>query len=229
MTPVEPAKNVPIGHPDAPSAWEAAYMRFETPQQEIQKFRARLLSLGVGTWSRDLEILEVCCGRGSGLRAWHSLGFRRVGGLDLSPVLAGQYQGPGRIIVGDCRALPLRDASRDVIAVQGGLHHLLALPDDLDRALLEAARVLRPRGRLLIVEPWLTPFLRLMHGVCRLALVRRLSDKVDALATMIDHEKDTYFRWLSHSELIHASLRKVFVIEFERRRWGKFSCIARNH
>ena len=57
------------------AAWEAAYLRFETPQQEQEKFIKRLRSLGVETWDRGLTITELFCGRGNGLIAWQRLGF----------------------------------------------------------------------------------------------------------------------------------------------------------
>src|SRR5579872_2389451 len=48
--------------------WEAAYLRFETPEQEIQKFIGRLETLGVAEWSRQARIVELFCGRGGGLQ-----------------------------------------------------------------------------------------------------------------------------------------------------------------
>jgi ubiquinone/menaquinone biosynthesis C-methylase UbiE len=56
--------------------------------------------------------------------------------------------------------------------VQGGLHHLPELPRDLDKTLLEIKRVLRPQGRFVIVEPWHTPFLRIVHAFCNFSLAR---------------------------------------------------------
>src|SRR5579863_8906443 len=86
--------------------WEAAYLRFETPEQEIRKFVKRLRALGVCKWPPDAQIVELFCGRGNGLRALQSLGFTRVEGVDLSPSLVAQYQGSARCYVGDCRQLP---------------------------------------------------------------------------------------------------------------------------
>ena len=76
--------------------------------------------------------------------------------------------------MGDCHQLPFADASRDVVIIQGGLHHLPTLPDDLDRRLAEIHRVLRKDGQLVIVEPWLTTFLRCAHMICENRLARRL-------------------------------------------------------
>ena len=33
-------------------AWEQAYLRFETPDEEIRKFMRRLKTLGAAGWSR---------------------------------------------------------------------------------------------------------------------------------------------------------------------------------
>jgi ubiquinone/menaquinone biosynthesis C-methylase UbiE len=85
---------------------------------------------------------------------------------------------------------------RTFVIVQGGLHHLKTLPDDLQQTLSEAARVLRDNGVFVVVEPWLTTFLAFVHTVCRSRIARRVSLKIDALATMIDYERETYEQWL---------------------------------
>jgi SAM-dependent methyltransferase len=209
------------------SVWEDAYLRFETAEEEVEKFERRLRTLGADAWSRDSQVVELFCGRGNGLRALHQLGFTHVDGIDLSASLAGCYQGPGRIVVGDCRRLPYATATRDILIVQGGLHHLPELPGDLDQTLDEAARVLRPEGRLVVVEPWLTPFLRFVHVVCDIQLARFVSDKLDALATMIEHERATYEEWLKRPDLVLAALRRHFDAELETIAWGKLAFVGR--
>src|SRR5215470_963157 len=140
----------PLG--DTPDPWEDAYLRFETPEEEIRKFMARLNRAGAGQWSRDAEIVELFCGRGNGLIALHRLGFTRLGGVDLSPRLIAQYQGPAKCMVADCRKLPFANNSKDVLIVQGGLHHLPHLPTDLEQTFAEMQRVLRKDGRMMLVE-----------------------------------------------------------------------------
>jgi ubiquinone/menaquinone biosynthesis C-methylase UbiE len=205
--------------------WEQAYLRFESPEQEIRKFIGRLKFMGATKWPRNAKVVELFCGRGSGLRALHQLGFSEVEGIDLSPSLAAAYAGPGKILVGDCRQLPFENASKDILIVQGGLHHLPVLPDDLDQVLNEGARVLSKDGLLVVIEPWGTLFLSVSHALCRSGTIRRLSPKVDALATMIHYERKTYEQWLSHAELILDSLRNSFRCERCHFRWGKI-CFA---
>src|SRR5262249_49486579 len=156
-----------------PDPWEAAYLRFETPEEEILKFIGRLNRLGARQWHRDAEIVELFCGRGNGLVALQRLGFTRLEGEDLAPRLLAQYQGSARFIVADCRKLPFDDRSKDVLIVQGGLHHLLNLPADLDQTFSEMRRVLRKEGRVLFVEPWRTAFLTFVHFVSEIPVVRR--------------------------------------------------------
>ena len=209
-----------------PDPWEGAYLRFETPEQEIQKFIARLTRLGAPQWPLDAEIVELFCGRGNGLIALDRLGFTRIEGVDLSPRLIAQFKGSAKCTVADCRQLPFADRSKDVLIVQGGLHHLPALPDDLDRTFSEMQRVLRTSGRVMFVEPWRTPLLTFVHFVSELRLVRRLSNKMDAFATMIEYERRTYEQWIGQPELIKKIARAHFVPAHESFAWGKWNFIG---
>jgi ubiquinone/menaquinone biosynthesis C-methylase UbiE len=209
-----------------PDPWEAAYLRFETPEQEIQKFIKRLNRLGAAQWPRNAEIVELFCGRGNGLIALQRLGFTRIEGVDLSPRLVAQYRGPAKCVVGDCRQLPFANRSKDVVIVQGGLHHLPTLPEDLDQTFSEMRRVLRTDGRTVIVEPWLTPFLRFVHRVSENPLACRLSNRMDALATMIQFERRTYEQWLGQPELIKKIARAHFVPIHESFAWGKWNFVG---
>jgi SAM-dependent methyltransferase len=210
----------------AVSEWEAAYLRFETPEEEIQKFLRRLQRLGAGKWPRNAEIVELFCGRGNGLNALQRLGFTNLEGVDLSSRLIAQYKGPAKCYVADCRELPFANASKDVLIVQGGLHHLPVLPGDLARTFAEMRRVLRPTGRAMIVEPWRTLFLTFAHFVSDNPIVRRLSNKLDALATMTEHERPTYERWLSVPHMITELAHEHFVPVHESFAWSKWNFVG---
>ena len=197
-----------LAQPDP--AWEAAYRRFETPAAEVRKFTARLRRLGVLAWPRYAAIAELFCGRGNGLVALERLGFTRLTGVDLSPALLADYDGPAACVAADARALPFDDGSFDVVIIQGGLHHLERLPDDLDLVLAEVVRVLGPDGRFVAVEPWTTPFLTAAHTACRCAPLRAAWPKMDALAGMIERERTTYDAWLGRPELVRKSLAAPF-------------------
>jgi SAM-dependent methyltransferase len=155
------------------------------------------------------------------------LNFTNVEGVDLSAALVARYRGTARVIIGDCRDLPFESQSRDVLIVQGGLHHLPQLPSDLERTVGEVHRVLTPGGLFCVVEPWLTPFLSLVHGVCDNARARKLSAKIDALATMIEHERQSYEEWLRQPKVIIEILHKFFFEERRWCRWGKLHFVGR--
>ena len=201
--------------------WEAAYARFETPVEETAKFAQRYRRLGFADLPRDLHVVELFCGRGNGLKALEHLGFARLEGVDLSPELLSQYDGPATLYVGDCRRLRFADQSKDMVVVHGGLHHLPSLPADLAEVLAEIHRVLKPSGRFAMVEPWPTPFLGFVHWVCGFAAARKAWPKLDALACMTEHELDTYQQWLGQPEAILERLHRRFVPEIQRTRFGK--------
>jgi ubiquinone/menaquinone biosynthesis C-methylase UbiE len=160
------------------------------------------------------------------LIALERLGFTRIEGVDLSPRLVAQYHGPAKCIVADCRKLPFAARTKDILIVQGGLHHLPALPDDLDQTFSEMQRVLRNDGCVVLVEPWLTPFLQFVHAVSETSFARRLSNRMDALATMIHFERRTYEQWLGQPALIQKITRAHFVPVHESFAWGKWNFVG---
>lgn len=94
-------------------------------------------------------VLEVGVGTGIVAAGLAGLG-RQVYGVDLSvPMLTRARQRlPGRVACGDALALPFADrVFGNVVFV-----HVLHLAADMDAALREAARVLRPGGRVLAVH-----------------------------------------------------------------------------
>ena len=91
------------------------------------------------------DVLEVGCGWGeSAARIASELGARVVA-VDLSPRMVELARARGLDArLGDVRRLELADASFDVAVANWMLYHV----PDLDAALAELARVLRPGGRL---------------------------------------------------------------------------------
>jgi SAM-dependent methyltransferase len=208
-------------------AWEAAYERFETPEEEIRKFMRRYRRLGIDMLPRRSQVVELFCGRGNGLVALERIGFRLLEGVDLSSGLAERYRGSAQLYVGDCRQLRFEADSKDLVVIQGGLHHLPSLPDDVQRVFGEINRILRPTGRVAIVEPWLTPFLRVVHAAYASRALRRLWPKLDALASMNEREEVTYQAWLAQPRLIRRLLVESFVPERLFERFGKLLFLGR--
>lgn len=99
----------------------------------------------------------------------------RVFGVDISPQLIAQARATAakcgldgntpQFVTGDAQHLPFPDALFDYVVGNGALHHL-----DLDKAYAEIARVLKPGGRAVFMEP--------MYSHPLLWLLRRLTANI---------------------------------------------------
>jgi ubiquinone/menaquinone biosynthesis C-methylase UbiE len=128
---------------------------------------------------RDLgRVVDVGCGTGNLLPFLSASGARMEGcaGVDLSPEMLRVAVGKARdveartaFVGGDAERLPLRDASFDTAVSASALHYW----GDAHAGLAEIRRVLRPGGRLLLVD-WLRDPLpmRLLNAWMRIARVR---------------------------------------------------------
>jgi ubiquinone/menaquinone biosynthesis C-methylase UbiE len=100
-----------------------------------------------------LDILDVGCGEGQTSREMaaqgaHVSGFDPfIGGTEWTPHGPGRY----RIVRASAEALPVEDGTADLVIFVFSLHHVPGTK--LGAALTEAARALKPAGRLMVAEP----------------------------------------------------------------------------
>jgi SAM-dependent methyltransferase len=100
------------------------------------------------------DVVDVGCGGGVYTRAWYELGAGTVTGVDSStPILdearAGHGDLPGVTFrSGEATTTGLPDACADVVFERALIHHVA----DLEAVAVEAARLLRPNGILLIQD-----------------------------------------------------------------------------
>ena len=120
--------------------------------------QARVASLSRLIPGRDHDLL--LCGAGSGLDIPHLPPGSVVTALDLTPAMIRRARRRSTrsrravsFIIGDATALPFAAGTFDAVV----LHLILAVVPRPDLALAEAARVLRPGGRLLIFDKFLKP------------------------------------------------------------------------
>jgi SAM-dependent methyltransferase len=112
--------------------------------------RAVLESVGQGSLG---TVAELCCGRGEALTLFGSR-MRRYIGIDVSESMLQstlkQHDHPNAILLqADATCVPLSSESVDTVVVLGGIHHV---PERV-QLFMEIARILRPGGRLVYMEP----------------------------------------------------------------------------
>ncbi|MGH3100014.1 MAG: ubiquinone/menaquinone biosynthesis methyltransferase [Thermoleophilia bacterium] len=123
---------------------------------------ARATRLAAGEVAAD-----VACGTGALTRELQSLAPGAVVvGMDFSHGMLARADG-GRLAAADALALPLADASVDVVTIAFGLRNL----PEPGQGLLEFRRVLRPGGRLVVCE-FSTPVVPVLRDVYRRYLTR---------------------------------------------------------
>ena len=129
--------------------------------------------------NRPVDVLDLATGSGDVLFALRNglVDQARLTGLDFcEPMLdcarakrakKGLGEGANQFLTGDCLDLPFEDASFDLVTIAFGLRNLA----DRAKGLSEMLRVLRPGGRLIVLEfsqPyfWFRPFYYLyLRGV----------------------------------------------------------------
>lgn len=139
--------------------------------------------------ARGRDVLEVGCGTGLVLARVARVA-RNAEGVDLSPGMLEHARARGlRVREGDATALPFPDASFDVVYAFKVLAHV----PDVDRAIAEMVRVVRPGGHVL-VEVYNRRSLRYLSRM--IAGARRIGTSHD--------ESDVPTRWES---IVRASAR----------------------
>jgi demethylmenaquinone methyltransferase / 2-methoxy-6-polyprenyl-1,4-benzoquinol methylase len=111
------------------------------------------------------RVLDACCGTGDLAVASLNAGAREVVGLDFSPRMLDRARAKQHVVTwleGDVMAMPFADEDFDSATVGFGVRNV----SDLSAALVELRRVLKPGGRLAILEITqptgvLAPFYRL--------------------------------------------------------------------
>ena len=129
--------------------WAASYEDNMNPVQTLEaEALARLLPD-----LRDRVVLDLGCGKGRVARLALERGARETVGVDVSEAMlkaaaASLPASSVRWVQADGRALPFEAASFDVVICALMMGHV----DDLEAALSEIARVLRPGGLLLLSD-----------------------------------------------------------------------------
>lgn len=149
------------------------------------------------------EVLDVACGTGDLSRSFADGGAKRVVGLDYTPEMLdiarsrrGRGLGCGAMgaaieyVDGDATALPFDDGSFDVVSIAFGIRNV----SDPGAALGEFRRVLRPGGRLVVLEFGTPGF-----GPVRWASKIYTDRVMPWTATLISGDRSGAYRYLPRS------------------------------
>lgn len=164
--------------------------------QAWRRFAVRRASIKPGD-----HILDVACGTGDLTQAFARSKAAKVTGIDFTPQMLDvarikQQRQPGPVAAklsymeGDAMALAVPDASADVVSIAFGIRNV----QHPDKAISEFFRVLRPGGRLIVLE-FDTP---------RLAIARWLNAwycgrLMPRTATLISGDRSGAYRYLPAS------------------------------
>jgi demethylmenaquinone methyltransferase / 2-methoxy-6-polyprenyl-1,4-benzoquinol methylase len=182
----------------------------------------RVLALGSGPWYRrqalvraglgsGMQVIDV--GIGTGLLAREALTLigpgGRLVGVDPSPGMMEQARLPGvTMLQGRAEQIPQPDASADFVTMGYALRHI----GDVDAAMSEFRRVLRPGGRLLLLE-----ITRPEGAIARAVLKGYMRVVVPLIARVVARQADTVKLWRYYWDTIDACIAPPEVLQAMRR------------
>ena len=196
----------------ADEAGHKLYLRriFDSTASDYDRIE-RVLAFGSGRWYRrqallraqlaaGAEVLDV--GIGTGLVAREALALigtqGRLVGVDPSPGMMGEVKLPGvELICGRAEELPRAGASTDFLSMGYALRHIT----DVSAAFAEFHRVLRPGGRLLVLEIT-QPSGRIGAAV----LKTYMRAVVPMIAAVVSRQRDTAELWRYYWDTIESCI-----------------------
>jgi SAM-dependent methyltransferase len=181
--------------------------------------RGREMGHDARPWLAPGTVLEVCVGTGLVASALAETGLA-VLGIDISRGMASQALvrlGP-RVALGDACALPVRSASVDNVLFVMALH----VVGDVPATLAEAARVLRPGGRVVAIhdapEPKHTDLVDAMRSLDGMRKLRVDAADVVAAAAAAAGLRPVHAGWKSWYHL--SQTPNEVADSIERRAWS---------
>lgn len=179
----------------------------------------KILGLGTGSWYRRQALLRaglrpgmqvVDVGMGTGLVSREVLRItgepKRLIGVDPSPGMMGQarFEEPLDCRIGRAEDIPVASASADFLVMGYALRHIA----DFAAAAAEFRRVLRPGGRLLVLE-----ITRAEGRLANLLLKAYMRGIVPTIARMVSRSRTTPMLWRYYWDTIEACVPPAQVLQ----------------
>jgi demethylmenaquinone methyltransferase/2-methoxy-6-polyprenyl-1,4-benzoquinol methylase len=206
-----PHQPLPAYYRDGDEAERERFLRatFDSTAVDYNRLE-RILGLGTGSWYRrqalqraglrpGMDVVDV--GMGTGLVSREILHItgepRRLIGVDPSPGMMGEAHLPAEVEcrLGRAEQIPVPDASADFIVMGYALRHIA----DFAAACAEFRRVLRPGGRLLILE-----ITRAEGRVANALLKAYMRGFVPLLAKVVSRAEASPMLWRYYWDTIEA-------------------------
>lgn len=158
-----------------------------------------------------MRLLEVGCGRGHLLRVMQDAGAKAAG-IDLNPQAIAQGVA-NDMRVASATSLPFPDAHFDGLVSVHAIEHL----PELDAALAEMVRVVRPGGRMLLIYPaepiqgiWAVPTAVILHRNpfkarqvhCHKLTPKRLRARLANLPVAVRTERFSWRGWPQYTSVV---------------------------
>jgi demethylmenaquinone methyltransferase / 2-methoxy-6-polyprenyl-1,4-benzoquinol methylase len=215
-----PHAPLPDYYPDGDAAARDGFIQrtFDSTAGDYDRLE-KVLGLGTGSWYRrqalvraglkpGMQVVDV--GMGTGLVTKEILRLNnepaRLVGVDPSPGMMAEAHLPAgvRCELGKAESIPLPDASADFIVMGYALRHI----SDFPAACREFRRVLKPGGRLLILE------IKRPEGRIAKALLKLyMRGAVPLIARVISRAPATPMLWRYYWDTIDACIAPQQVIE----------------
>ncbi|MDD5218636.1 MAG: class I SAM-dependent methyltransferase [Candidatus Omnitrophica bacterium] len=190
-------------------AWYRIYASPELVKRRRIEHARKLEQMGLLSASRDVKILDVCCGQGEMLDLLAEKGFRFLTGVDRMPedrlVTTSKERG-WEYLSAAVPALPFEKETFDWIVCAHALHHLGRV-DAIRELLSNIFKCLKPGGQVRIIDHYDSVQLRLAFSILRSPLASVSAWGKSFRKQLLD--EDTYlYDYLRHWPQVRQALEQ---------------------
>jgi len=162
---------------------------------------------------KETKILDVACGEGEMLDLMAEAGFSNLTGTDPFEPLRNKDR-KWRFVQGSAGKLPFSPGDFDVILCAHSLHHLAGI-QEIQQFLNETERILRPGGRLFLIDHFDSLQLRLAHFLLMSPLAK-LGSWTAEFHKQLCAERAELDYYVSHYQEVR---KMIFATSFSPKQW----------
>jgi ubiquinone/menaquinone biosynthesis C-methylase UbiE len=185
--------------------WHEAYKDKQLVGRRASSHQRKLRRLGALGLPRDARVLDVACGTGEALEILHREGFIDLTGSDVTAdpeLLAKPW---AKIDEADACALPYPNGTFDAVVLMHALHHLGGVVR-IGKTLDECVRVLKPGGRLMLIDHYDSPQLRTAFWGLRKKWLTWPTRGLRSFRTQLEEEASYLYEYLDAWHAVRALL-----------------------